>query len=216
MSSDLGVVASALAQFATLGWDERGVPRKRRLYLAALCRRSWADLPAPTGRAAVEAAEAFADGALSADALAPAHQAHLQAHAAASMQRGKRWARTRECLLSACAVAAAEPGGCRLVPVTSRADASAAAALLREVFGPGGPECAAFDPRLRTLTVVSLARAAYDERQLPGGELDPARLAVLADALEEAGAHGGLVAHLRSPGPHVRGCHVVDLCLGLG
>lgn len=99
------------------------------------------------------------------------------------------------------------------------------------------------------------------------GLLDPLRLAVLADALEEAGcpceveelgeaecgecsgngfisyadyfAEDGmgpeeecnrcngsgtvevvskvphpLLAHLRSPGPHVRGCHAVDLCLG--
>jgi hypothetical protein len=67
----------------------------------------------------------------------------------------------------------------------------------------------------RTPTVASLARAVYDERQLPSGELDTHRLAVLADALEEAGETGELLEHLRSPGPHVRGCHVVDLCLGL-
>jgi hypothetical protein len=214
MSSDVGVVAATLAQFAALGWDERGVARKRRLYLAALCRRSWAELPDPTVRA-VEAAEAFADGGLPIDALAAAHQSHLQAHAAASMQHGKRWSRTRACLLSSCALAAAEPGGCRLVPVTSRADSPVAATLLREVFGPRSPEGAAFDSRLRTPTVVSLARAAYDERQLPSGELAPHRLSVLADALEEAGAHGELVAHLRSPGPHVRGCWALDLALGL-
>ncbi len=67
----------------------------------------------------------------------------------------------------------------------------------------------------RTPTVVSLARVAYDERHLPSGELDPHRLVVLADALEEAGAPCELVAHLRGPGPHWRGCHVVDLCLRL-
>jgi hypothetical protein len=62
--------------------------------------------------------------------------------------------------------------------------------------------------------IVRLARAAYEERHLPSGELDLQRLAVLADALEEAGAPAELVAHLRSPGPHVRGCFAVDLCLG--
>jgi hypothetical protein len=36
-----------------------------------------------------------------------------------------------------------------------------------------------------------------------------------AVVLEDAGAPGELVAHLRGPGPHVRGCHAVDLCLGL-
>ena len=35
-----------------------------------------------------------------------------------------------------------------------------------------------------------------------------------ADALEEAGASEEALAHLRGPGPHVRGCHVVDACLG--
>jgi hypothetical protein len=71
------------------------------------------------------------------------------------------------------------------------------------------------DAAHRTPTVVSLARAAYDERRLPSGELDPHRLAVLADAIEEVGSPDDLVAHLRSPGTHVRGCWAVDLCLGL-
>ncbi len=120
-----------------------------------------------------------------------------------------------------------------------------------------------------TPTVLSLAQAAYEERQ-GDGTLDPLRLLVLADALEEAGCvderckecngsgtytvqvrnaalssangygtattysewrgcrHCGgdhdrkgtgrlpnpLLAHLRSPGPHVRGCWATDLLLG--
>jgi hypothetical protein len=64
-------------------------------------------------------------------------------------------------------------------------------------------------------TVVRLARAAYDNRMLPSGHLDPARLAVLADALEDAGCTDAeLLAHLRGPGPHVRGCHAIDALLG--
>jgi hypothetical protein len=40
------------------------------------------------------------------------------------------------------------------------------------------------------------------------------RLAVLADALEEVGcADEGILRHLRSDGPHVRGCFVVDAVL---
>jgi hypothetical protein len=88
------------------------------------------------------------------------------------------------------------------------------ARLLRDVLADPSLS-ATLEPARRTPTVVSLARAAYDERHLPSGDLDPHRLAVLADALEEAGAHDELVAHLRGPGPHVRGCHVVDFCLGL-
>jgi hypothetical protein len=44
---------------------------------------------------------------------------------------------------------------------------------------------------------------------------DPACLARLADALEDAGCTDPeLLGHLRSPGPHVRGCWAVDLVLG--
>ncbi len=147
-----------------------------------------------------------------------------------------------------------------------------------------------------TPTVVSLAQAAYADRpgrkcdrcggcgyvekngsehpcpdcrkgRIEDGSLDPVRLAILADALEEAGCDSvecetceidrksgqgttrlvlagavminsgdgskkklylpdcrhccgsgrrmnPILAHLRSPGPHVRGCWVVDLLLG--
>ena len=86
--------------------------------------------------------------------------------------------------------------------------------LLGDIFGnPFRPITLAADHR--TPTVVSLAQAAYDERHLPSGELDLDRLAVLSDALEEAGASGELLDHFRSPGPHVRGCWAVDLVLGL-
>jgi hypothetical protein len=47
------------------------------------------------------------------------------------------------------------------------------------------------------------------------GTLDTSRLAVLADALEDAGCdRADILGHLRGPGPHVRGCWAVDLLLG--
>ena len=65
--------------------------------------------------------------------------------------------------------------------------------------------------------MVALAQAAYDERELPAGTLDTTRLAVLADALEEAGCvQADILGHLRGPGPHVRGCWAVDLLLRKG
>ena len=90
------------------------------------------------------------------------------------------------------------------------------AALVREVFGnPFRP--AAIEAGWRAWhggAVVRLAGALYEERELPAGHLDLARLAVLADMLEEAGCgDADLLAHLRGPGPHVRGCWVVDLLL---
>jgi hypothetical protein len=71
-----------------------------------------------------------------------------------------------------------------------------------------------FDPAWLTTTAIALAHSAYDERLLPGGELDPVRLGLLADAMEEAGADGEVLNHLRGPGPHVRGCHVIDALTG--
>jgi len=63
--------------------------------------------------------------------------------------------------------------------------------------------------------VTALATAAYEERDLPAGTLDPDRLAVLADALEAADCdNADLLPHLRGPGPHVRGCWVIDALLG--
>jgi hypothetical protein len=94
-----------------------------------------------------------------------------------------------------------------------KAERAVQADLLRCIVGDpsrGG----AFDPAWRTPTVTSIAQAAYDERQMPAGTLDAARLAILADALEEAGATSELLAHLRSAGPHVRGCWALDLILG--
>jgi hypothetical protein len=90
----------------------------------------------------------------------------------------------------------------------------AQAILVLDIFGnPFRPVLV--DPKCLTPTVTSLATAAYEERSLPSGELEPARLAVLADALEEAGCQDpSILAHLRSPGPHVRGCWPLDLILG--
>ncbi len=91
------------------------------------------------------------------------------------------------------------------------------AALLRDVFaGPGCPPSVVVPAWLARDAgrVARLAVAAYEER-LPSGDLDPARLALLADALEDASCEDrDLLRHLRSAGPHVRGCRAVDPILG--
>jgi hypothetical protein len=85
--------------------------------------------------------------------------------------------------------------------------------LLRCVFGnPYQP--VSVEPGQLTPTVESLAHAAYEERLLPSGELDPDRIGILADAMEEAGIDGGMLSHLRGPGKHARGCWVVDVLTG--
>jgi hypothetical protein len=100
----------------------------------------------------------------------------------------------------------------------SRAEPAEPASLLREILGPRPFRTVNIFPSVRMWndgTVVRLAQAAYAERSLPSGHLDRARLAVLADALEDAGSTDAeLLAHLRGPGPHVRGCVAVDAILG--
>jgi hypothetical protein len=60
-----------------------------------------------------------------------------------------------------------------------------------------------------------LAESVYMERALPEGTLNSAGLALVADALEDAGCTDAeLLGHLRGPGPHVRGCSALDRLLG--
>jgi hypothetical protein len=85
---------------------------------------------------------------------------------------------------------------------------------LREIAGSPF-RAVVLDRARQTPTVIALAQAAYEERILPSGELDPTRLAILADALEDAGCTDPeVLGHLREPGPHVRGCWALDLVLG--
>jgi hypothetical protein len=91
--------------------------------------------------------------------------------------------------------------------------------LLRDLFGPLPFRPVAIDAAWLTWgngTVGRLAWAAYEGRQMPGGTLEHERLAVLADALEEAGAGDQeMLGHLRErENVHIRGCWVIDLLLG--
>lgn len=93
------------------------------------------------------------------------------------------------------------------------------AALFRDVFGNR------FDPPNIDRTnsgatdIVTLAQCAYARwRELPDGHLDLAPAFSLADALQDSGwceYDSNVVRHLRSPGPHVPGCWVIDLLLDM-
>jgi hypothetical protein len=194
--------------------------RKLRLFAAACCRRAWHLLDAD-GRAAVEASERFADDSAS----------HAELMAAVWADRGLQDIDARTAVDHA-AVGAWRPAVAMLSALCSRSPGPVAspAALAREraaqadrlrcVLGPLPLRTPRFDPRWRTPLVLSLAQAAYEGRVAPDPSrpgwlvLDPARLLVLADALEEAGADAELLGHLRQPGEHVRGCWCVDLLLG--
>ena len=95
---------------------------------------------------------------------------------------------------------------------------AAQAHLLRYIMGnPFCPRPALAQPVLEWKhgVIRRLAEAAYHERTLPDGKLDQGRLKVVADALEDAGCNNTeILAHLRGPEPHVRGCYVIDFLTG--
>ena len=87
------------------------------------------------------------------------------------------------------------------------AERAAQTALVRCIFGnPFRP--VTLDPGWITEAVVAVATGIYADRAWD-------RLPVLADALDDAGCdHPDIISHCRGPGPHARGCWVVDLVLG--
>jgi hypothetical protein len=101
------------------------------------------------------------------------------------------------------------PTGIELTDPVSLDEQTAQSALLRDIFGnPFRP--VAFNPAWRTDTAVSLARTMYESREFGA-------MPILADALQDAGCEDEqILNHCRDANqPHVRGCWVCDLVLGL-
>ncbi|HYV39290.1 MAG TPA: hypothetical protein VE988_26615 [Gemmataceae bacterium] len=197
--------------------------RKLRLFAVACCRRVWQVLTDERTRTIVDISEKYADGVVS---NAQLQQAHNDACEAASTAIGPAalYAATfcgtnlsyNDAGLSAsnCSLFAAQSISNTWDASPDAQERHAQSVLFHDIFGNS------FRPVPITRTwqtplVVALAHAAYEERALPSGVLDLARLAVLADALEEAGCtNPDILNHCRDEGPHVRGCWVVDLLLG--
>jgi hypothetical protein len=176
-------------------------------------------------RRAVEAAEQFADGVV---ADGEREAAHTAAVAAWSERKGESTERMFASLAAALAAGGATRAAVRGAGLAVKwtaddshkaAEAAAGkeqAAVLRDVVGsPFRPT--PVEPSWLTSRVMAFAQTAYEHRDLPAGTLDACRLAILADALADAGCTDpDLLNHLRGPGPHYRGCWAVDLLLGKG
>jgi hypothetical protein len=181
----------------------------------------------PVSRKSVETAEKFADGLASVEELAAAWQA--------------TWKERREDGLSDDPLAnarlwatdAASQASCDLA---GRASAVASGAAWATCWASGLPAETGFDQEravqcrllrcifgnpFRQRLTVDAAWLEWNDglvRKLAGSILASRQfedVPVLADAVEEAGATDPeILAHLRGPGPHVRGCFAVDLLLG--
>lgn len=202
--------------------------RKARLFAVACCRTLWAFLPDEGPRRFVGEAEEYADGLagereLEACRVALEAWEELQwAHDPADricrpINTGNPVEAAAVAVRLAVSRSTLFPEGLALFVWTARGGEKQPRQLLRDLFGntfrPAAldPSCLAWNNG----TIPRLAQAAYEERQLPRDHLDPTRLAVLADALEEAGCSDlHLLEHLRGPGPHYRGCWPLDLLLG--
>ena len=207
-----------------------GKVRKLRLFACACCRQVWNPFVTPFTLRVVTVAEAVADGKVSEIDRSRVGQLALKAvddarrtgaggsgyldHIAFAAywaccevpQTGAQRA------ARACALAAVDfpfsglSRTPRMIPeyVEERA---AQADLLRDIFG--NPfQSFELDPAWLTLDVLALARGIYANRAFD-------RMPILADALQDAGcANDDILDHCRGPGPHVRGCWVVDFVLG--
>jgi hypothetical protein len=169
--------------------------RKLRLFGCACLRSVWSHLVDPHSRAAVELAERHADGEATEEQLNSGKEAAFQAAV------GKRtWAAWSARYVM---------GESFLEPIRC-ANRNTRLVLLRDLFGNPfrslsvAPTFSAWNDG----AIPKIARSIYD-----GGAFD--RLPILADALEEASCtDADLLDHCRGPGPHVRGCWVIDLLLG--
>lgn len=211
--------------------------RKLRLFACACLRHLWNLLLDGRSRQCVQVAERFADGQVTAQALRKAQERAWQVFSRAfekqwrgvSFRYGDGPRLTPEQQDAAwrafCTADLAETAETVAVDATrgywgNVRLAIPCVALLRDLFGNPFRPAPPLPPQALQWsdgTVKRLAESAYEQRALPAGTLDNARLAVLADALEEAGCiSADLLNHLRGPGPHVRGCWAVDLLLGKG
>jgi hypothetical protein len=192
--------------------------RKLRLFGVACCRSVWHWLFLP-GRRAVEVAERYADELANGQELSEACNGAFEVAEAWLSTEGVLGEHTVSGHAAGAAVNVAYPESdiaasgsaeCVAEALALRGDAVshlAPHALVCDIFGNPFHRIN-LDPSLLSRNLVQLAQAIYDDRAFD-------RMPELADALQEAGCDNDeILGHCRGPGPHVRGCWVVDLVLG--
>jgi hypothetical protein len=209
----------------------RAAERKLRLFACGCARQVWHLLASRRSRRAVEVAELHADGRVGSEDLRAAWHAALdfarrnardpvKSTAAAAAAAAARPDAEEAAQLAAWA--AAWVTGYLPAATSRRAEKAAArsarssararqATLVRCLFGNPFRRADLYPRWLawRDGLLAVTARRMYDAR-------DFANMPRLGDLLREAGcANAQLLAHCRRPGPHTRGCFVVDGLLGL-
>jgi hypothetical protein len=207
--------------------------RQLRLFVVDCCWRVWPQLQDERSRRAVIVSERYADGLADKKELARARKEARTAGWNAAAARARQvswngpafiaWCSTRETIASAAKESARS---CAWHATAKRTDLLSRfpawevgdldgerrrqVAVLHCIVG--NPfRAARIDPAWlvwNESVALKLVRGVDEERAFD-------RLPILADALEDAGCdNADILAHCRGPGPHVRGCWVVDLLLG--
>jgi hypothetical protein len=213
----------ACANPTPMWWFIEGAASERRLRLiaCACCRRIWHLLTEERSKQCIETAEKLADG------MVTREEANQLLYEFNKMDRDRvssgidEYSVTRSALISHNSVIRAVPALASSfyegAGVSREEEARRQTNVVRDIFNPFRPS-PPLPPAVLAWsdgTVRRLAEAIYEERKMPEGTLEAARLAILADALLDAGCEDeDLIQHCRSEGPHVRGCWALDLCLG--
>ncbi len=216
--------------------QDRASERKLRLFAVACCRQ-FDGLPDEETELAVNLAESFSDGLVSKEAVVTAQdslyqlyrtvgpdQRYLVSYHACETRSPINAVGVAEGVIRGQAAARYFADTVKeewhvIFSSVQKEQGLALTTILREIFGNLFRPASLHSAWLawHDATLPKLAQAIYDERDLPSGHLDTTRMAILADALEDAGCTDEtILSHCCGAGPHVRGCWVVDLLLGKG
>ena len=181
--------------------DSRLSRRKLRLIICALCRLSWHKFTDERSRRAVIAVEESVESP-SSDEIPQSAQSDAIAAYDAVYYHGEAGADYMPAQAAAILAFGGTIEAMWCLPTGGRG-----AAIMRDIAG-NLFRPASLNPSWRTDSVLALACQMYESRDF---DVMP----ILADALQDAGCNDAHVLdHCRRPGPHVRGCWVVDLVLG--
>lgn len=191
--------------------------RKLRLFAVA-CYKHVSDLSCTdVEHEGAEVAECHADGRATDQELEEAHEnldssgdyRYRPAHEATAIhqdliQIARDTAQAAASLAGDAGLVGGSQGKSDSWELAEAAERQAQAGFLRDIIAP----FRAVPSPVFTPMLIALASGIYEDRAFD-------RLSILADALEEAGCTDeAILTHCRGPGPHVRGCWVVDLLLG--
>jgi hypothetical protein len=174
----------------------------------------WKLLTDERSRQAIEVAERYADALATADELMAAFNSAGEVLRASRVNRtGRGWYKNLLATAFACSAAGPKPWNDvvdeYLWQGANVREQVVCCEVLRDMFNPFTPPGIA--PNWLTWNdgaIRKMAQGIYDEYRIDD-------LPILADALEDASCdNADLLAHCRGPGPHVRGCWVIDLLLG--